>query len=176
MIKFPRHLFPCGEGCHIMKRFLPSIILLLLLCACSRPIYVPVESKHIETNADSLQRMVERMLTMTLQDTRTNTVFIKESATYTVNEKGDTTKTVIEREKDSSMEWNHKEAMYLAEIDSLKEKSARVDSVYVEKPVPVEVVKEVNVLKWWQKALMWSGLVMWLFLLWWISRILYRRK
>ncbi len=32
------------------------------------------------------------------------------------------------------------------------------DSVYVEKPYPVEVVKEVDKpLSWWQKTLMWIG-------------------
>lgn len=37
------------------------------------------------------------------------------------------------------------------------------DTIYVEREVPVPVVthevKEVNVLRWWQKALMWAGIV-----------------
>lgn len=142
-----------------MTAVLRLLLPLLLLCSCTRVQYVPVESKAVRLNADSLQKLISVLAQSSLSSQQLHTVYMKESATFTLNEAGDTTKAVIERERDSSKEWHTKEAYYLAVIDSLSHVSAKVDSVYIEVPVPVEIVREVNRLKWWQKSLMWIGAV-----------------
>ena len=139
-----------------MKTIL-GVLYLLLLCSCTRTQYVPVESKAVSLSADSLERMIRAMAMGLVQTEHSQRVSLVEKAVYTLNEAGDTIHTLIERERDTSTEWHTKEAYYLSVIDSLKQKTSRVDSVYIEKPVPVEVVKEVNVLRWWQKGLCWIG-------------------
>lgn len=123
--------------------------------------YVPLEFKSISTETDSLTHLLSKLIQRSMSQKEATTVYVKETATYTVNETGDTTKTVIERERDSSREWEGKETYYQSVIDSLSRQHHRADTIDRPVPYPVTEIRKVNVLKWWQKTLMWSGAAAW---------------
>lgn len=110
-----------------MRKIVVILLLLLVATACTKHIYVPVETTHTEYIVQHTRDTL----------TRSDSVYVHE---YT---KGDTV--MIEK-------W--RERIVYRSI-------ATADTVLVTdtvpKPYPVEVVKEVNVLKWWQRVLMWSG-------------------
>lgn len=140
-----------------MRAVLVFLALAVLGCGCSRTRVVELESRTLTAQGDSLTRVLSAWLAERMLTEQSVKVELREKATYTLNEAGDTTKAVIERVSDSSKEFRSRELRLLAVIDSLEHSKARVDSVYVEKPVAVESIKEVNRLKWWQKGLMWAG-------------------
>lgn len=105
-------------------------LLFLLLCSC--------RTRYITTEVPV---MVEHTTMQHTTDIVRDTLIMRDSVYHYVQ--GDTT--VIER-------WHT-----LQNVNNV----VRVDTVveYKEKPVTVTrtEVREVNVLKWWQKALMWAG-------------------
>lgn len=146
-----------------MKKILPFLLLLLIAaggCKTNKQIqYVPVESTHDTFELDSLNRLIQTLLEHSSSTKESERVSIKETNTYTLNEKGDTIKVIIEKEKDTSKEIQRLEKYYLAIIDSISRTKVRVDSIDRPIPYPVTEYVEVNRLYWWQTALMWIGAV-----------------
>ena len=144
-----------------MKKILPFLLLLLIAaggCRTNKQIqYVPVESTHDTFQLDSLNRLIQTLMEHSSSTKESERVSIKETNTYTLNEKGDTVKVIIEKEKDTSKEIQRLERYYLAIIDSISRTKVRVDSIDRPFPYPVTEYVEVNRLHWWQTALMWIG-------------------
>jgi len=109
------------------------LAMLLILCgSCTRKIYVPVERAELRTD--------------TLYCTLWNTDTVIDRDTVLTLVKGDTV--TIDRIRWRVRVKERHDTVY----------RTKTDSVYVEKPYPVEVVKEVEKpLAWWQKALMSLG-------------------
>lgn len=139
---------------------IPILLLIFAFSACKtqRQIqYVPIESTQKTFEIDSLNRLIRSLMEHDTKTKESEKVSIKETNTYTLNDKGDTIKIVIEKEKDSSKEIKTLEQYYLAIIDSISNTKVRVDSIDRPIPYPVTEYVEVNRLYWWQKTLMWIG-------------------
>lgn len=139
---------------------LSYLLLVLMLCGCKtqRQIqYVPVENTQKTFELDSLNRLIRSLIEHSKTTKESEKVSIREINTYTLNDKGDTVKIIIEKEKDSSKEIQTLEQYYLSIIDSISKSKVRVDSIDRPVPYPVTEYVEVNRLKWWQKTLMWTG-------------------
>lgn len=119
--------------------------------------YVPIESSYNSIEKDSLTQLIQTLLEHNITTKENERISIKETNTYTLNENGDTVKIIIEKETDSSKEIQTLEKYYLAIIDSISKTKVRVDSIDRPIPYPVTEYVEVNLLYWWQKALMWIG-------------------
>lgn len=146
-----------------MKR-LPLIFIITLLCLVScktqRQVqYVPIESIQKIFEIDSLNLLIRSLMEHNKTTKESEKVSFKETNTYTLNDKGDTIKIIIEKEKDSSKEIQTLEQYYLAIIDSISKTKVRVDSIDRPIPYPVTEYVEVNRLYWWQTSLMWIGVV-----------------
>ena len=120
---------------------------------------MPIESTQKTFEIDSLNRLIRSLLEHNKTTKESEKVSAKETNTYTLNDKGDTIKIVIEKEKDSSKEIQTLEQYYLAIIDSISKTKVRVDSIDRPIPYPVTEYIEVNKLYWWQTSLMWIGAV-----------------
>lgn len=143
---------------NILPILLSFFFLSAVSCRTQRQIqYVPVESSRTAFEIDSLNRLVKAMAEHNRATREIENVSVKETNTYTLNDRGDTIKIVTEKEKDSSKEVQRLEQYYLAIIDSISRTKVRVDSVDRPVPYPVTEYVEVNVLAWWQKGLMWIG-------------------
>lgn len=139
---------------------IPILLLLFAFCACKtqRQVqYVPIESTQKTFEIDSLNRLIRSLMEHNTTTKESEKVSIKETNTYTLNDKGDTIKIIIEKEKDSSKEIQTLEQYYLAIIDSISKTKVRVDSIDRPIPYPVTEYVEVNKLYWWQSTLMWIG-------------------
>lgn len=136
-----------------------AVALAYLFTGCSKTVYVPVETTRTVLDTDSVDRLIQTMLLHSLKERETETVIVTVSKTVTVNEDGDTLSKETERTTDRLKVTESREAMLLATIDSLQKVKNRVDSVDRAVPYPVEVVKEVNRLSWWQETLAWVGAV-----------------
>lgn len=105
----------------------------VLMGGCTKAVYLPAESGAVRTDTLAVLRW------------RTDTVIDRDTVTLT--QRGDTvylTKT--------QWRWRVKETR-----DTVYQ--LRTDSVYVEKPYPVEKIVEVEKpLTWWQKSLIWIGI------------------
>lgn len=123
---------------------------------CSRRVYVPAQTVSVRT--DTVVRVVDRLLTDTVSIRSEVYVLQQDSVAPIV----DSLNRVIGWER-----WHWRErssidererARLVAQIDSLRQVTA--DSVYVDRPVPYEVVREVpRPYPWWAKALMAFGVV-----------------
>ena len=108
------------------------LVLAFMFGGCTRTIYVPVENTRMHT--DSAYTALIRVDTVIDRDTIQTYIH------------GDTV--MIGR-----IRWRIRTKEHHDTVTQL-----RVDSVYREKPYPVEVVREVvKPLRWWQLALMWLG-------------------
>lgn len=140
-----------------IKRTIHAALLLtlaLLMAACSKKVYVPVERTVVRTDsvavhrADSLTRLLHTRDTLVIRDSITTTV------------RGDTV---------------YKEAWRIRERVSLVHDTVRIGSgftaernrldsvrvpvtVTVEKVVTKEVEKKLN---WWRKCFLWTGGIFW---------------
>ena len=159
-----------------MKALLPILLVFLLLCGCSRKTApVVVRETHTTLSTDSLTHLIKMMMSAHSSQREKETVYVYDKTTYTVNENGDTTGTEHDRVTERNHEWESEKRYYLHVIDSLKNVKSRVDSVYVEKPYPVEKIVEVErKRRWWETALIWCGgfIIGAVAALWW----LYRRR
>lgn len=143
-----------------MKRYSFLVLLLLFLCGCrTHTVYVPVETTRTVLDTDSLNRLIRLMLMHSAKERERETVFVKLTQTYTLNAEGDTVSRETERETQAVRQSESRELYLLSVIDSLSKVKERVDSVEKEVPYPVETVREVNRLSWWQTALMWLGVL-----------------
>lgn len=108
---------------------------------CSRKVvYVPTESATLRV--DTLREISARV----------DSVWVKDSVSLRTS--GDTV--FLERWRDRYK--------YVGRVDTVYK--ARVDSIRIREPFPVEVVKEVEKkLSWWQKSLIWLGGIMLTFLI-----------
>lgn len=130
----------------------------LTSCKTQRQIqYVPIESTQKTFEIDSLNRLIRSLLEHNTTTKESEKISTKETNTYTLNDKGDTIKIVIEKEKDSSKEIQTLEQYYLSIIDSISKAKVRVDSIDRPIPYPVTEYVDVNRLYWWQKTLIWIG-------------------
>lgn len=149
----------------------------LTSCKTQRQIqYVPIESTQKTFEIDSLNRLIRSLLEHNTTTKESEKVSIKETNTYTLNDKGDTIKIIIEKEKDSSKEIQTLEQYYLAIIDSISKTKVRVDTIDRPIPYPVTEFIEVNRLHWWQKTLMWIGVAGILGIIGLVILIIYKLK
>ena len=103
-----------------------------LIGGCTKTVYLPTESAASKTDTIAVMRW------------RTDTVVDRDTVTLT--QRGDTI--LLESTK---WRWRVRETH-----DTVYQSKA--DSVYIEKPCPVEVVKEVERKRsWWETALLWTG-------------------
>lgn len=124
----------------MIKKYVFILVLLMTLSlSCTRRIYIPTESQVLKTD------------TLYLSKVRVDSIL--NSDTITIREKGDSI--FIDKVR---WRWRIKES---------RDTIYQWQSQYVEKPVPYEVVKEVNVITWWQKWLMGWGVLSFTFLLIW---------
>lgn len=158
------------------KVFLFLLALLLFFSCSRRTVYVPVEAKAVSVSADSLLRLLSVLQMNSSVERSRESVSFSQTSTFTLNEAGDTISKVVERERDSSSDRMSKEARLLAIIDSLSHITQSRDTVEKPVPYPVESVREVNSLRWWQTALMWSGAGFWLAVLIILASVLFKRK
>ena len=134
------------------------IILTLLLASCTKTVYVPVETVTVRTDTDSLARLVTRLVETNSSRSERETLYVFRDREVTLNENGDTVREKTSTFTDRSRELETENRLLRQENDSLRHAKSRTDSVYVEKPVPVEVVKEVERKRgWWETALLWAG-------------------
>lgn len=148
------------KGKILRRTALTSLLLILLACSCKtqRQVqYVPIESTQKTTEIDSLNRIIRSLSEHNTATKESEKVSVKETNTYTLNDRGDTIKIVIEKEKDTSREIQRLEQYYQTIIDSISKTKVRVDTIERPVPYPVTEYVEVNKLYWWQKALMWIG-------------------
>lgn len=127
--------------CGILLGFIMGALLLFVavtMGGCSkRVVYVPQTSEV--SKADTVRQIAVRVDSVWLRDS----VYVERASGVT----GDTIR--IEHYRDRVQERLRVDTVY----------KARVDSVAVREPYPVEVVKEVNKVKGWQWALMAVGIV-----------------
>lgn len=129
-----------------------SVIILCVLmlggCTTTKVVYVPTETASVRTDSAYRSVYIDRL--------------IIERDTVNTYTKGDTVFREVTK-------WRVRE---VAKTDTVFR--SKTDSVYVEKPYPVEVVKEVErKLKWWQTALIWIGVVSLIGIciaVWWMVR------
>lgn len=122
------------------------LILIVLISSCTRKVYV--ENTKIEKDTVYLAKWhIDSILN---------------SDTITIREKGDSV--FIDKVR---WRWRIKES---------RDTVYQWQSQYVEKPVPYEVVKEVNVVTWWQKWLMGWGVISMLFMLIIFAKRLFLKK
>ncbi len=139
----------------VATRVLLASLLLIFLAGCSKRVYVPVESVTVRTDTvRHTQRIIER-------DTVTRIERITESRLDSIAPILDSIGRLVGYDRwhiiDRSASLQERNDRLSAIVDSLRELKA--DSVVVREPYPVEVVREVNRLYWWQKTLMGVGIV-----------------
>lgn len=130
----------------------------MLSASCTRTVYVPVETAAVRTDADSLARLVTRLVETNSSRSERETLYVFRDREVTLNENGDTVKEKTSTFTDRSRELETENRLLRQENDSLRHAKSRTDSVYVEKPVPVERIVEVERKRgWWETALLWAG-------------------
>lgn len=120
-------------------KFLLIAMSLFMAIACTKRIYVPVESVRMSTDTVSIYKF------------RIDSILDRD--TIRIEKRGDT---VLQE----SIKWRYRIRM---QNDTLYR--VRTDSIYVREPYPVETVKEVNTLYTWQKLLIAIGIAALLVLL-----------
>lgn len=132
-----------------------ALVILSLTGGCSRRVYLPVES--VSERIDTIHHR-EVILE---HDTFTRIERVKESRLDSIAPILDSAGKMIGYDRwhiiDRSFWLEERNARLMAMIDSLREE--RIASDIVSEPYPVEVVREVNRLRWWQKGLMWIGAI-----------------
>lgn len=132
-----------------------ALVILSLTGGCSRRVYLPVES--VSERIDTIHHR-EVILE---HDTFTRIERVKESRLDSIAPILDSAGKMIGYDRwhiiDRSFWLEERNARLMAMIDSLREE--RLASDIVSEPYPVEVVREVNRLRWWQKGLMWIGAI-----------------
>lgn len=135
-----------------------ALVMAVAAASCTRKIYVPVENTDIRHTTDTVTRY------LTVNDTAVSFERVYESDTRydSVAPILDSLNRVIGwdryhfRERTKMADTEQRRLMSV--IDSLQ--TARNDTVYKERQIPVEVerIKEVaRPLRWWQRALQWIG-------------------
>ena len=135
-----------------------ALVMAVAAASCTRKIYVPVENTDIRHTTDTVTRY------LTVNDTAVSFERVYESDTRydSVAPILDSLNRVIGwdryhfRERTNMADTERRRLMSV--IDSLR--TARNDTVYKERQIPVEVerIKEVaRPLRWWQRALQWIG-------------------
>ena len=145
--------------------FTVALFLLVCLCAmcgCTKTVYLPAESSAVSVDTDSLTRLVREFAEQSSSAREKETVYVYETLTntYTLNEKGDTTRADTSRERttDTSRELEVMNRLLVTRIDSLQQLLARKDSAVVREPYPVAKTVEVERRRgWWETLLMWVG-------------------
>lgn len=132
-----------------MKNILTIFLLALLLCSCTKRVYMPVEKEKVVYRTDTLRQL----------QIRYDSIYVRDSISLT--QRGDTV----------YLTKYHDQAKYIYKTDTLYQSS--VDSIYVKEPVPYEVVKEVpRPLSWWQKTLIWLGVAFFALLAFAVYRVI----
>lgn len=151
------------------KRFFWFVLVAVLLIVavglwgCSRRSMPPVVTEtHTSYGSDSITGFMARLLLsqQILRETESLDRTERFSETIVLNEQGDTTRhdthSEISTAYVSRLECENR--MLRAQLDSISKVKSRVDSVYVDRPYPVEKIVEVERdVPWWQKALQWLG-------------------
>lgn len=144
-----------AEGVLGIMMVISALVILSLTGGCSRRVYLPVES--VSERIDTIHHR-EVILE---HDTFTRIERVKESRLDSIAPILDSAGKMIGYDRwhiiDRSFWLEERNARLMAMIDSLREE--RLASDIVSEPYPVEVVREVNRLRWWQKGLMWIGAI-----------------
>lgn len=144
-----------AEGVLGIMMVISALVILSLTGGCSRRVYLPVES--VSERIDTIHHR-EVILE---HDTFTRIERVKESRLDSIAPILDSAGKMIGYDRwhiiDRSFWLEERNARLMAMIDSLREE--RIASDIVSEPYPVEVVREVNRLRWWQKGLMWIGAI-----------------
>lgn len=119
------------DNCGIAMRYILLLFIALLLCSCSRKVYVPVET------------VTERRDTISAVVLRSDTVIDRDTLLTYIS--GDTVRI-------SDIRWRWR-------IHEVRDTVERIRYQTIETAVPYEVTKEVNRLSWWQTALCWTGAI-----------------
>ena len=133
-----------------MKHLPWLLIIFILFCACHTQKQVQKEYVYVE-KTDSIQRLTSRIDSLLRLTIQKDSIHEKDSVAVVI--KGDTV--MIDR-------W-HTVYKEHTKSDSQKEKEIVHDTIYqthteyIDRYIDKEVTVEVNVLRWWQKALMWIG-------------------
>lgn len=145
------------KSTELLGGFICAVLMLLLCFGCSsrKPAYIPVESVVYRTDTvHHTERIIER-------DTVERTERIVESRIDSIAPILDSIGRMIGYDRwhiiDRSSSLEEKNARLTSTIDSLEAREVNTDKI--REPYPVEVVKEVNRLRWWQKALMAVGII-----------------
>lgn len=131
-----------------------AILILLLSGSCTKTIYIPLESSTLRT--DTVERIVHCISTDTIREKE----YVTDTRYDSVAPILDSLNRVIGWDRyhfrESAKMSDRGRATLLARIDSLKQ--SHTDSVYIEKPVPVEKIVEVaRNRSWWETTLLWAG-------------------
>lgn len=138
---------------------LTLLTLLLLLASCTRTVYIPTESTAVRTDTDSLTRLIRVLIENNSSKKEKETLYVLQNREVTLNENGDTIKDKTDTFVNHDRQLEEENRQLRIENDSLRRLQSRTDSVYIEKPYPVEVVREVaKPLSWWEKSLIWLGI------------------
>ncbi len=146
---------PLVKSLGILSGFILAQILLTLLSGCTRKVYVPVETVIERTDT---VRHTERVVEW---DTVSKFERIVETRLDSVAPILDSVGRMIGYDRwhviDRSASLSETNARLTAQIDSLSALKSRAERI--REPYPVEVVKEVNRLRWWHKALIAVGVI-----------------
>lgn len=133
-----------------MRHLLWIVLLFFVFCACRTQRQVQTEYVYVE-RSDSLRHLSSRIDSLLRESVKRDSIHEKDSVVVVI--KGDTV--MIDR-------W-HTVYKERSNSDTQKEKEIVHDTIYqthteyIDRDIEKEVIKEVNKLYWWQKALMWIG-------------------
>lgn len=131
------------------------IAMLMLAVGCTRKVYVPEERVTVRTDTVYSRSQTQRVDTVwRVSDT---SLLIKDSVAVRTDSLNRVVGYDYYHFRDLTKTDDRRLITLQTMVDSLKR--CKADSVAVREPYPVETVKEVNVLRWWQKILMAVGAV-----------------
>ena len=122
-----------------MRYYFALLLMTIVLAGCSpKTVYVPVTETHTSLDTDSLTHLVKQMMASRSSEKEKETVYVFDKTTYTVNDNGDTIGKDRDRVTDRNHERQGERYLLIKELDSLRAAKNRVDTIYQEKPYPVE--------------------------------------
>lgn len=133
--------------------FIAACIVCAFATSCTKKVYVPVESikENIVYKTDTLREVTHRY----------DSIFVRDSVA------------LVQRNDTVFLTKWREQVKYLYRTDTVYQARTDSISVYQEKPVPYEVIKEVpRALSWWQKTLIWLGVAFFVLLAFIIYRII----
>lgn len=158
-----------------VNSYIPPLIALVLVCGCSRKVYIPVEKVHTEyREADTAaiyKRMQQLMSALREKEVDRDSFVDRRKDVIVLNERGDTTRQSTERiiyrstQRERELEKENAEKDQI--IDSLMQREAiiKVDSVAVPYPIEKQLGRweRMKLATWWWIAGIAIAAVFWPF-------------